>query len=80
MIDQLTGDAQFFRNLRQLVLLIPSARSQFRALQTDVATVVFGKESYHQRAGIGPGLASEIAKMLDCETGFFFYFSSYGFF
>ena len=80
MVDELAGDGEFFGQFGQMVFVIPAASSQFAALQFDFSAHIFGCETYHQTAGVGPGLAGEVTNVLNGDAHLLAYFAHHGFF
>lgn len=59
-----------------MVAVIESAGTQFIVLQFDGAAGIVSGESYHESAGIGPGLAVEIGDVVDLQPCLFMYFTA----
>lgn len=75
MVNETAGDAQLLRQLRQMVAVVESTGTQLVVLQLDGAPRIVGRETHHQSAGVGPGLAVEVAYVADAEASLFAYFA-----
>src|SRR2546421_8904003 len=67
-VDEAARDAEGGRHGRQLVAGEPAGLRQLAAVDDDLAAGVLGGEADHQRVGEGPGLAAEVAHVVDLDA------------
>ena len=79
IVNQFSGQAQLSGYFRQIVFGVECTGIQFFVLKFDVSAFVFGGESYHDTARVGPWLTSEIFQVFDAEPHFFHHFAVYTF-
>ena len=74
-VDQLAGDADLGRHLRQAVGGKPLCVGDLGFFQVDIAASVARREAHHERVGEGPGLAAKIADFIDLHANFLLHFA-----
>ena len=77
-LNQPTRDCSFRRNLRQVARLKPLCVRYFLRLTDNIATVVFGVETEHERVRKRPALRTEIPQVAELEANFFEDFAVHG--
>lgn len=79
-IYQHTGHAQFMGNFRQMVVVEEGCGGEFFVLQAERTVGVFGCETNHLSAGIGPRLVAEVADILYFQVCFLPYLAAHALF
>src|SRR5690242_13499294 len=69
VVDELARDAELWRDRGELVGREPAGIDDLRLVRLQLARGPACGEPDHQRAGEGPGLASEVPEVLDFDAG-----------
>ena len=79
VVYQFAGQAQLLGYLRQIVAAEEVTGRKLLVLKLDFPAFVFGGETNHHPAWVGPWLATEVLQVLDADTGFFHHFAVHAF-